>query len=71
MSSEEMRNELEAFVNAGLREGWRGWPLKEARCAGRTLVLPAYVKPARFWSRQRAGWTLGVSRVARRYCVEN
>ncbi len=29
MSSEEMRIELERFVNAGLRQGWRGWPLKE------------------------------------------
>jgi hypothetical protein len=28
MSSEEMRAELEIFVNAGLQEGWRGWPLK-------------------------------------------
>jgi hypothetical protein len=30
MSSEEMRIELETFVNAGLREGWHGWPLKGA-----------------------------------------
>jgi hypothetical protein len=29
MSSEEMRNELEIFVNQGLREGWRGWPRHE------------------------------------------
>jgi hypothetical protein len=28
MSSEEMRIELESFVNTDLREGWRGWPLK-------------------------------------------
>jgi hypothetical protein len=28
MSSEEMRNELESFVNRGLREGWVGWPMK-------------------------------------------
>ncbi len=26
MSSEEMRTELEIFVNQGLREGWCGWP---------------------------------------------
>jgi len=32
MDPEEMRAELEIFVNEGLREGWRGWPLKgEAR----------------------------------------
>jgi hypothetical protein len=28
MSSEEMRIELERFVNAGLEEGWHGWPRK-------------------------------------------
>jgi hypothetical protein len=31
MSSEEMRTELEVFVNEGLREGWRGWPRHEGR----------------------------------------
>lgn len=24
-----MREELESFVNKGIEEGWRGWPLKE------------------------------------------
>ena len=28
MSSDEMRIELESFVNKGLKEGWCGWPLK-------------------------------------------
>lgn len=28
MSAEDMRNELEAFVNRGLEEGWCGWPTK-------------------------------------------
>ncbi len=28
MSSNEMRVELEAFVNQGILEGWQGWPLK-------------------------------------------
>jgi len=28
MSSEEMRIELESFVNQGLQEGWGGWPPK-------------------------------------------
>jgi len=28
MSSEEMRVELESFVNQGLQEGWVGWPAK-------------------------------------------
>ena len=31
MSSEEMRTELEVFVNQGLREGWRGWPRHDSR----------------------------------------
>ncbi len=31
MSSEEMRTELEIFVNQGLREGWRGWPRHDSR----------------------------------------
>lgn len=45
MSSEEMRIELESFVNTGLREGWHGWPRKgearrQQRLAGR---LDAFV----------------------------
>jgi hypothetical protein len=28
MSSEDMRIELETFVNQGLEEGWCGWPTK-------------------------------------------
>jgi hypothetical protein len=29
MSSEEMREELESFVNRGIEKGWEGWPLKD------------------------------------------
>ncbi len=36
MSSEEMRTELEIFVNQGLREGWRGWPRHDNRGFHRT-----------------------------------
>ncbi len=36
MSSEEMRTELEIFVNEGLREGWRGWPRHNGRGLHRT-----------------------------------
>ena len=36
MSSEEMRTELEVFVNQGLREGWRGWPRHDSRGFHRT-----------------------------------
>lgn len=32
MSSEEMRVELESFVNRGLQEGWHGWPRKNVGC---------------------------------------
>lgn len=28
MSAEQMRMELESFVNQGLQEDWRGWPMK-------------------------------------------
>jgi hypothetical protein len=37
MSSEEMRTELEMFVNQGLREGWRGWPRHDGRGFHRTI----------------------------------
>jgi hypothetical protein len=37
MSSEEMRTELEIFVNQGLREGWRGWPRHDSRGSHRTM----------------------------------
>ena len=36
MNSERMRTELESFVNAGLRQGWRGWPRKSTVCLERT-----------------------------------
>jgi hypothetical protein len=29
MDSEEMREELESFVNQGIKEGWNGWPVKD------------------------------------------
>ena len=28
MNSDEMRVDLESFVNKGITEGWQGWPLK-------------------------------------------
>lgn len=57
MSSEEMRTELEAFVNAGLREGWSGWPLKGESRMSRTPGLPVHPRPARIWSRRENGLT--------------
>jgi len=32
MSPEDMRMELERFVNTGLREGWTGWPIRAGAC---------------------------------------
>lgn len=39
MSSEEMRTELEIFVNQGLQEGWRGWPRHDSRASHRTIGI--------------------------------
>jgi hypothetical protein len=50
MSSEEMRSELEIFVNQGLREGWRGWPRHDGRGSSmtdRTDETPRTVRGAR------------------------
>jgi len=75
MSSEEMRVELEAFVNAGLREGWGGWPLKGQSRVNRASGM-LHAGPIRFWWRpgKRAsalGERLQTFRAGRRYCVEN
>ncbi len=75
MSSEEMRNELEAFVNTGLREGWGGWPLKEES----QINQPSGVLNAgsiRFWRRPShrvvaPGERLQAFKGGCRYCVEN
>jgi len=34
MSAEQMRVELESFVNQGLRDGLKGWPVKTASTPG-------------------------------------
>ena len=76
MSSEEMRVELEAFVNTGLREGWCGWPLKEGICTRSISSLSLRVEPIRAWCRRgnrlaALRGRLGAVRVVHRYCVEN
>ncbi len=53
MSSEEMRTELEIFVNEGLREGWRGWPLKGEGGKARPRGNRRNVASLRIW---RSGW---------------
>lgn len=32
MSAEQMRSELESFVNQGLAKGWQGWPTTRHSC---------------------------------------
>jgi hypothetical protein len=49
MSSEQMRTELEIFVNIGLREGWRGWPLKSEVQEGRPRSSRSSGASLRFW----------------------
>jgi hypothetical protein len=53
MNSEEMRNELESFVNTGLREGWNGWPLKVETCTDSRLAREWSAAPAGEWLRRR------------------
>ena len=76
MSSEEMRNELEAFVNTGLRKGWHGWPLKEESRMSRTLGLSLHAELVRIQHGPGSGWITGggwpeALRVARCYFSEN
>lgn len=46
MSAEEMRSDLEAFVNRGLSEGWCGWPMKGPSSCRGALGIAAYATPA-------------------------
>jgi hypothetical protein len=76
MSSEEMRVELESFVNTGLREGWCGWPLKEGICMRRISSQPLRGMMARFWCKRNSGPTISgewlrAARVVDHFCVEN
>lgn len=46
MSAEEMRSDLEAFVNRGLSEGWSGWPMKGLSPCREELDVASYAMPA-------------------------
>ncbi len=75
MSSEEMRVELEAFVNTGLQEGWGGWPLKEETRMNQTSGV-LHAGPIKFRRRQNIPATaargrLQAFRAGGRYFVEN
>lgn len=62
MNSEQMRAELEIFVNEGLRAGWRGWPLKSETQKGRSARERSGVASLRVW---RGGRRKPVSPVGR------
>ena len=62
MSSEEMRAELEIFVNEGLREGRRGWPLKSES----HKVRPCGNRPNVTSLRLRHGGRINLARLTRR-----
>jgi len=77
MSSEEMRIELESFVNTGLREGWRGWPLKanhhqSAACRAQAgdacrLRRPSHELPQALRTARLFDWEKRMIRVGTRY----
>jgi len=46
MSAEDMRIELEAFVNQGLAEGWCGWPTKRPSPARTESTGAGYARVA-------------------------
>jgi hypothetical protein len=46
MSAEDMRIELEAFVNQGLAEGWCGWPTKGSLPGRKELTGTGYAPVA-------------------------
>ena len=47
MSAEEMRNDLETFVNQGLSQGWCGWPKKGfVPSPARSITVGAYSRSA-------------------------
>ena len=62
MSAEEMREELEVFVNEGLREGWNGWPLKQEMDTGRMLGQRLRIAPMRIWRSSRNDSTVLIGR---------
>ena len=72
MSAEEMRNDLETFVNQGLSQGWGGWPTKGlAPHRVRPVTLGAYsesAKPVFPCDCQRQGAVVGMGQVGEYGC---
>lgn len=46
MNSDEMRVELESFVNKGITEGWHGWPLKSQLSCHHEGIRSIYYRAA-------------------------
>jgi hypothetical protein len=55
MDSQEMREELESFVNKGIEEGWSGWPLKNWSTDGDALRLTCRMAVSTFGFLSRFG----------------
>ncbi len=71
MSSEDMRVELEWFVNRGLQEGWQGWPRKNT---GRRDEAPGERSAGgldRFTRRIRENLGLRSDAFSTRHCLFN
>jgi hypothetical protein len=62
MSSEEMRMELEQFVNAGLQRGWTGWPLKVETCVASRFSGQWQAAPTESWVGGSDGWVCPAGR---------
>ena len=71
MSSEDMRVELESFVNRGLQEGWHGWPRKGAGCRNRAWRERPAGGLDRFTQRMRESFGLRSDAFSTRQCLFN
>ena len=69
MSSEEMRMELEQFVNTGLQQGWTGWPLKVETCVASGFSGQWQAASAESWLGGSDGWVCPAPRASARACL--
>jgi hypothetical protein len=46
MNPDEMRVDLESFVNKGMAEGWSGWPLKDRLSGHHEGIRSIYYRAA-------------------------
>ncbi len=71
MSSEDMRVELESFVNQGLQEGWQGWPRKNTARRDEAPGEGAAGELDRFTPRIRESFGLRSDAFSTRHCQFN